>query len=152
MSYTNELPKSRINITLNVEKNGSQKKIELPFKLLVLGKFSEQGERPLIGLRNRLNVNKENLNNILKKLSPTLTFTVPNHMNQKSSELKVNLKFRHYNDFRPENIAKQIAPLERLIAIRNLLKELKSQMIDNKSLQKVLSNIVIAQQKLLAKK
>ncbi len=47
-SFQNEIPKARINLKLDLHTGGGQKKVELPFKLLVAGDFSNrQEERPL---------------------------------------------------------------------------------------------------------
>ena len=39
-SFQKEIPKARINISLDVETGGAKKKIELPLKMLVMGDFS----------------------------------------------------------------------------------------------------------------
>ncbi len=39
-SFQNEIPKARVNITLDVETGGARKKLELPLKMLALGDFS----------------------------------------------------------------------------------------------------------------
>ena len=36
-SFQNEIPPARVNIKLDIDKGGAQKKTELPFKMLVLG-------------------------------------------------------------------------------------------------------------------
>jgi len=38
-SFQNEIPPARVNIKLDIDKGGAQKKVELPFKMLVLGDF-----------------------------------------------------------------------------------------------------------------
>ena len=57
-SFQNEIPKARINITLDVETNGSQRKMELPLKLLVLGKFSQDADKSDIASRKKINIEK----------------------------------------------------------------------------------------------
>ena len=47
-SFQNEVPKSRVNIKLDLHTGGAQKKVELPLKLLVVGDFSNRKEsRPV---------------------------------------------------------------------------------------------------------
>ncbi|XOQ19787.1 MAG: hypothetical protein ACFWTR_03580 [Pseudomonas shahriarae] len=36
-SFQNEVPKTRINITLDLHTGSAQKKVELPLKLMVMG-------------------------------------------------------------------------------------------------------------------
>ena len=40
-TFQKEIPKARINITLNLETNGAKKRKELPLKLLVMGDFAK---------------------------------------------------------------------------------------------------------------
>jgi len=43
----------------------------------------------------------------------------------------VNLSFRSIKDFEPEHVARQIPELQALLAMRNLLRDLKSNLLDN---------------------
>jgi len=45
-------------------------------------------------------------------------------------------------DFEPENVAARIPQLQRLIAMRNLLRDLKSNLLDNSAFQIELERIV----------
>ena len=48
-SYQREIPKARVNISLDLHTGGAQKPVELPLKLLVMGDYSagkEQAARP----------------------------------------------------------------------------------------------------------
>lgn len=141
-SFQNEIPKARVNITLDLETHGSRKKTELPLKLLVLGKLSQNAEKPSISTREKINITKENLNYTMADLSPTLHCTIPNKLNANEDPLPVNLHFTQYADFHPEHIVMQIPELRKLVAMRNLLKELKANIIDNKTLKTELENII----------
>jgi len=85
---------------------------------------------------------KENLNDVMKKFSPRLSLKIPDLVFKKSDYLDINLTFERYQDFRPENILMQVDFLKRLVAARNLLKELKSHIIDSESLRKSLEELV----------
>ena len=141
-SFQNEIPKARVNITLDLETNGAQKKTELPLKLLILGKFNPDAEKLNIASREKINITKENLNHTLENLSLTTHYTVPNHLKKNNSELQVRLNFKRYADFHPKQIVTQIPELRQLVAMRNLLKELKANIVDNKTLQKELEKII----------
>jgi type VI secretion system protein ImpB len=145
-NFQNEIPKSRINITLDIETNGSQKKTELPLKLLILGKFSDMAEHAPITLREKMDVTRSNLNHTLKNLSPSLTYPVPNQIKKGTNELQVQLNFNQYQDFHPDQVVMQVPELRRLVSARNLLKELKANMIDNKTLRTELEKIISDQQ------
>ncbi|CNL52191.1 type VI secretion protein [Yersinia enterocolitica] len=45
-------------------------------------------------------------------------------------------------DFEPENVARQIPQLRALLAMRNLLRDLKSNLLDNATFRRELENIL----------
>jgi type VI secretion system protein ImpB len=140
-SYQNEIPKARINITLDVATNGSMQKKELPLKLLTVGDFSgEKGTGPVQN-RERISINKNNLDGVMQDLSPEISLSVKNKLDANAGDLPVNLTFNVIKDFHPENVARQVPELKRLIAMRNLLKDLKSNLLDNKKLRKELEGV-----------
>lgn len=141
-SFQNEIPKARVNITLDVETNEGRKKKELPLKLLVMGDFSNGKTQGSIAERERININKNNFDKVLKDLAPELSFTVPNQVKRDGSEMRVNLTLDAMRKFHPEELIKQIPELRNLIAMRNLLKDLKSNVLDNNSFRKELEEIV----------
>ena len=46
------------------------------------------------------------------------------------------------DSFKPENVAKNVPALSRLLAARNLLKDLKSNLLDNREFRKRLEEIL----------
>lgn len=141
-SFQKEIPKARINITLDVETGGARKKKELPLKLLVLGDFTRGKTTGPIVERERININKNNFDQVLSDLSPTLTLSVPNTIKNDGSEMKVDLNFQQYKDFHPDEVVKKIPALNKLLAMRNLLKDFKSNLLDNNTLRKELERLV----------
>ena len=141
-SFQNEIPKARVNITLDVDTNGAKKKKELPMKLLVLGSFSHGKETKAIAERDRVAIHRDNLNEVIKDINPELTITVPNVMDEKSEEIKTTIRIQDYKDFQPDNIATQVPELKLLIAMRNILKDLKANVLDNKGFRKELELII----------
>ncbi|MDX2165133.1 MAG: type VI secretion system contractile sheath small subunit [Gammaproteobacteria bacterium] len=120
---------ARVNITLDVETHGARRKKELPLKLLVLGNFSRrQNQKPITQLE-RLNITPQNLDDTLHSLSPTL------HLSEG------NLTFTKMKDFLPANVIAQIPALRKLTSMRNLLKELKANVLDNPDFRKSLEKI-----------
>lgn len=141
-SFQNEIPKARVNITLDVETGEGRRKKELPLKLLVMGDFSHGKTTGAIADRERLSINKNNFDQVLKELAPCLEFTVPNKVHKNNSELKVRLTVDALKKFQPEEIIKQIPELRNLLAMRNLLKDLKANVLDNTSFRRELEKIV----------
>lgn len=100
-------------------------KVELPLKLLVAGDFSNgQEERPL-SERTKTDINKNNFNDVLADISPSVRLNVENTLASDGSEESISLTFRNMNDFTPEQVARQIPRLKAMLAMRSLLRDLK---------------------------
>ncbi|BAN26174.1 type VI secretion system contractile sheath small subunit [Caballeronia insecticola] len=143
-SFQRKTTKSRVSITLDLHTGGAQKKIELPLKLLVAGDFSAGREQSLLSERKKVNINKKNFDAVLADYAPDLKFATENTLSNDGSELPVNLSFRSIKDFEPEQVARQIPELQALLAVRNLLRDLKSNLLDNatfrREFEKILKN------------
>ena len=124
-SFQNEIPKARVNITLDVETGGARKKLELPSKMLALGDFSGGKTKGRVAERERININKENVEQVLKDYSPEAKFSVDNVIKNDGGE-----------------VAKQVPELDNLLAMRNLLKDLKSNLLDNGQFRRELERII----------
>lgn len=147
-SYQKEIPKARINLSLDVETGGHQKKMELPLKMLVMGDFSNGKTKGKVADRQRININQNNFEAVMADLSPGARFDVPNLLAKDGSEFTIDLGFSSMKDFRPDNVAQQIPELHSLMAMRNLLKDLKSNLLDNAKFRKELERIVSDQPQL----
>lgn len=73
-SFQNEIPRARINIKLNLVTGGSQKKVELPLKLLSVGDYSNGRAQGTLSEREKININKNNFNCVLADLHPEVGF------------------------------------------------------------------------------
>ncbi|WP_350307329.1 type VI secretion system contractile sheath small subunit, partial [Photorhabdus viridis] len=71
-SFQNEIPKSRINIKLDLHTGGAQKKVELPLKLLVMGNYSHGQEQRPLSERKKVSINKNNFDSVMAEFSPAL--------------------------------------------------------------------------------
>ncbi|MCL2100991.1 MAG: type VI secretion system contractile sheath small subunit [Fibromonadales bacterium] len=141
-SYQNEIPPARINIQLSVDSGGAQKKMELPLKLLVLGDFKMDGDQSRIIEREKLNINKDNFDGIMQSLNVSLRTSVDNRLKKDNSNLPITLKFNGIKSFEPMEIVKQIPDLNRLMAVRNLIKDLGSNLLDNREFRKKMEAIL----------
>ena len=141
-SFQDEIPKARINLKLNLHTGGAQKKVELPLKLLITGDFSNGKDNRQLSEREKVNVNKNNFNSVLAEFSPSVNFAVENTLAGEGAEENVRLTFREMKDFEPEQVARQIPQLKAMLAMRNLLRDLKSNLLDNVTFRKELENIL----------
>ncbi|WP_151995760.1 type VI secretion system contractile sheath small subunit [Buttiauxella massiliensis] len=141
-SFQNEVPKARVNIKLDLHTGGAQKKVELPLKLVVMGDYSNGQEIRPLSEREKININKNNFNSVLSEFSPSINITVENTLAGDGSQENVQLSFSEMKDFEPEQVARQIPQLKAMLAMRNLLRDLKSNLLDNVTFRKELENIL----------
>ncbi|EYD92854.1 type VI secretion system contractile sheath small subunit, partial [Escherichia coli] len=109
---------------------------------LVAGDFSNgQEERPL-SERVKTDINKNNFNDVLADISPSVRLNVENTLAGDGSEESISLTFRNMNDFTPEQVARQIPRLKAMLAMRSLLRDLKANLLDNVTFRKELEKIL----------
>jgi len=142
-SFQTEVPKARINLKLDLHTGGASKKTELPLKLLVTGDFSHGQETETISEREKVNINKNNFDSVLSDYSPKINIAVKNTLAGDGSEENVSLVFQEMKDFTPEQVARQIPQLKAMLAMRNLLRDLKANLLDNQAFRKELENILL---------
>ncbi|MEN8141296.1 MAG: type VI secretion system contractile sheath small subunit [Thermodesulfobacteriota bacterium] len=141
-SFQKEIPKARINLSLDVETGDAKKTMELPLNMLVMGDFSNGKAEGRLAERERINITKNNFKAIMKNMAPQVTISVPNTSQDDESEIKVDLTLDSIDSFHPEQVAKQIPELHSLLAMRNLLKDLRSNLLDNIGFRKEMEKIV----------
>jgi len=141
-SFQNEIPRARVNIKLDLVTGGAQKKVELPLKLLSVGDFSNGKSEGTLSEREKININKNNFNSVLADLNPELSLTVKNTLADDGSEENIKLSFQNMKDFEPEAVARQIPQLRAMLSMRNLLRDLKSNLLDNVTFRKELEAIL----------
>jgi len=142
-SFQNEVPKARVNLKLDLHTGGASKKTELPLKLLVAGDFSNgQDFSPLSG-REKTNITKNNFDAVLSDYSPRVDLTVKNTLADDGSEDTISLTFRNMKDFSPEQVSRQIPQLKAMLSMRNLLRDLKANLLDNQAFRKELEKILL---------
>lgn len=141
-SFQNEVPKARVNIKLDLHTGGAQKKVELPLKIMLMGDYSNGREQRPLSERGKVDINKNNFDSVLGEFSPSLRFAVNNTLSDDASDTTVELSFQSMKDFEPEQVARQVPQLRALLATRNLLRDLKSNLLDNVVFRQELERIL----------
>jgi len=140
-TFQKEIPRARVNISLELETNGAKGKKELPLKMLVVGDYSN-GQNDLdVAERECVSVDKNNMAKVLKKMAPKTKFNVENKITGEG-DIGIDLTFDTMKAFEPEQVAAQVPELNKMMAMRNLLKDLKSNLLDNSSLRKELERVL----------
>ena len=131
MSKTGSVaPKERINIKYAPAKEGQTDEVELPLKLLVTGDFKGAAEDLSLEERETVSIDKHNFDAVMKQSNLTIDVAVPNHLeeNAENQDLGISLKIESMADFSPDNIAKQVPQLNKLLELREALLALKGPM------------------------
>jgi type VI secretion system protein ImpB len=132
----------RVNISYDVETGGAIETKELPFVMGVLGDFSGQPVDPLPRLKDRkfVEVTPDNFDDVLASMRPHLAFTVENKLSDdpNAKNLAVDLTFKSFDDFSPEQIAQQVGPLRELLELRRKLSDLRGTLQGNEKLDEAL--------------
>jgi len=141
-SFQNEVPKARVNIKLDLHTGGAQKKVELPLKLLVMGDYSNGQDTRALSDRTKVSINKNNFDSVLADYNPMAKLAVENTLTTDETELPVTLDFKSMDDFKPDVVASKVPQLRALMAARNLLRDLKSNLLDNAMFRRELEKII----------
>ena len=125
---TNRGRSPRVQVTYDIEVDGESRRKELPFVIGVLGDFAGKPDPPLPKLRDRefIEISRDNFNAVLRNMRPRLALKVPNKLADDGTKLAVTVHFQGLEDFEPEQVARQIEPLRKLIDIRGQLSALRA--------------------------
>jgi type VI secretion system protein ImpB len=136
--------KPRVHIKYEVETEGAMVVKELPFVVGVLGDFSGNPTQPLkpFGERKFVQIDRDNFDDVMRRMSPGLNITVKNTLQNDGSDLAVNLKFESMDDFLPGSVVKQVPALKALLDARNELRDLLSKADRSEELEQLLEDIL----------
>jgi len=136
--------KPRVHITYQVETEGAMVEKELPFVVGVLGDFSGNPTQPLKPLKDRkfIQIDRDNFNEILSRMTPGLNMKVENTLKGDGSEMPVSLKFNSMDDFEPGNVVKQVEPLRKLPETRDKLRDMHNKVDRSEDLEGLLERVL----------
>jgi type VI secretion system protein ImpB len=133
----------RVQITYDVELGDAIEKKELPMVVGILADLSGQPATPLPKMKERrlVEIDRDNFNEIMGKISPRLDLSVPDTMKGEGN-IKVELNFKEFDDFHPEAIVNQVPRLAKLLEARQQLRDLLAKLDGNDELDSLLKDIL----------
>jgi len=145
-------PKPKINQRVKVQilpSSDAQEEVELDYRMLIPGNFThsepgmhKDGDGSFKERRIREIKSKRDFKTALEDLNPKLKLMVPNKLTDDDSELEVNLDIKDMKDFHPDEISKQVDPLQKLMSAREKLKQMKMQVLKDSKLRKALEEVL----------
>jgi len=136
--------KPRVHIKYDIETEGKTVEKELPFVVGVMGDFvgnSSQPKKPL-SERKFVQVDRYNMNDVMKKMEPGLNLKVKNTLANDDSLMSVDLKFTSMQDFEPGSLVEQVEPLKKLLDTRNKLRDLLTKSDRSEELESILESVL----------
>jgi len=135
--------KPRVHITYDVETNGAVVEKELPFVVGVMGDYSgDNTDKKPLKDRKFAQIDRDNFNEILGKVSPSLDLKVENTIADDDTETAVNLDFKEMEDFEPHRIVDQVPVLKNLLETRNKLRDLLTKADRSEELENILEDVL----------
>ena len=134
----------RVHITYDVQVGDAIEMKELPFVAGVLADLSGKPKEqlPKISARNFVEIDRDNFDDVMRGMQPRLAFQVDNKLTNDDTKMSVELEFDGMESFEPEQVAKQIAPLKKLMEVRKELRDLLAKADGNDRLSEKLREIV----------
>ena len=141
--------KERVKVQI-LPSTDAKQSVELDYRLLVTGNYSrteagthKDGDGTLNSRRVREIKNKKDFKAVMEDLNPKLKVMVPNKItDEEGSELEVDMDLKSMKDFHPDEIAKNVEPLQKLLKARESLKQLKMQVLRDVKLRKAIEGVL----------
>jgi type VI secretion system protein ImpB len=133
----------RVQITYDVEIGGAIQKKELPLVVGILSDLSGATQQPL-SLKDRkfVEIDRDNFNEVMQSLAPSLSFSVDNFVDKEASSMPVALTFESIDDFSPVSLTNKVEGLKKLLASRQRLNDLLAKLDGNDELNDALLDVV----------
>ncbi|ATO20569.1 type VI secretion system contractile sheath small subunit [Acinetobacter sp. LoGeW2-3] len=134
----------RVQLTYDVEVGDAREVKELPFVVGVLGDFSAASELEKTKLKDKkfINVDLDNIDEVMESLAPRANFQVENTLTEEGGKMSVDLTFNSMDDFKPEQVVRQVDPLRRLVQARERLTDLRNKISNNERLEDLLDEVL----------
>jgi type VI secretion system protein ImpB len=137
-----KLPKSRITLVYRTNINGQEEDVKLPFRVVVLGDFSQGSskDRQLdLDERKLRAVNGSSLNDLMKDMGMSVSFEVDDKLSSDGEgKMMVELPIDKMKSFHPDEIVQHVPKLKALMLLRKLLLEMQSDIDNRKELRRTL--------------
>ena len=138
----------KVHITFDSHVDGATKKVELPFLVGIMADLSNRdildasGEKVPVKNRKFKDIDRDNFGKMLETIAPQASVRVDNKLDDSGGQIGAKITFKSIDDFRPDNVARQVPALKALLEMREKLSECKSRIDGNERLERDLMEII----------
>lgn len=133
----------RVQIAYDVEVSGETKMVELPFVMGVLADLSghDANSLPPLNERSFVDIDVTNLDRRMREITPSLFLQVKNQLTGEGA-INTDLKFTKMDDFRPDEVARQVPALRKMLEAREKLAALLAYMDGKAGAEELLRHVL----------
>jgi len=123
MANSSQQSVERVNLVYRSGDKKTGMDVELPFRTLVLGDFTQSGVSEVFDGQTPVSVTTDNINDVIKGLGIELVIDVPDCLmdDESSDNLTITLPLTAISDFSPQTIVGNVPCLAKLAALRKQL-------------------------------
>ncbi|VAX01420.1 Uncharacterized protein ImpC, partial [hydrothermal vent metagenome] len=123
MANSSQQSVERVNLVYRSGDKKTGMDVELPFRTLVLGDFTQSGASEVFDGQTPVSVTTDNINDVIKGLGIELVIDVPDCLmdGESSDNLTITLPLTAISDFSPQTIVGNVPCLAKLAALRKQL-------------------------------
>ena len=135
----------RVQIEYDLETNGAQKKVNLPFIVGVMsdlaGKSDSAEAKKAVADRKFLEIDIDSFDSRMAALKPKVAFQVDNTLTGEG-KVPVSIEFESMDDFSPAKVAQKVDSLKKLADARNQLSALLTYMDGISGAEELLARVM----------
>jgi len=135
----------RVKVSI-LPSSDAKESVELDYRLLVTGDFSksEPGSQGMLRDRRIRTISRKgDFSKVMGDINPKLKLVVPNKLSEDpEANMDVDIDFKSIKDFHPDEIVKNIEPLQKLLEARDKLKQLKLAVLKDVKLKKAIEGVL----------
>lgn len=132
----------RVQITYDVEIGDAMEVKELPFVVGMMADLAGHTPQPKLKERKFVQVDGENFDEVLSSYAPSLSFTVPNQIDNEGEHVPVDLTFERMSDFEPMAVVNKVDKLRETYEARQQLNALLAKIYVNDDLASALNEVI----------
>ena len=133
----------RVQIEYDVERYGSEIKVDLPFVMGVMSDLSGKPEEPLPDVNERkfLEVDIDNFEDRMAAIKPRVAFQVENKLTGEG-KIPIDITFSKMEDFTPGKVAASVNGVKELLEARQQLSNLVTYMDGKAGAEELISKLI----------